>query len=116
LDVSDVGFPDDYLDAMAVPIQRAFAALDSLEQGNIGNADQQSRVGHYWLREPGLAPEPGISEQIEAGWATLANFVDQVRQGTLPGLRGRIRNVIHIGVFEVNRAGAGSTGPVGYAL
>ncbi|KAF0918446.1 hypothetical protein E2562_024231 [Oryza meyeriana var. granulata] len=36
----------------------AFAAMGELEKGAITNPDEGRMVGHYWLRDPGLAPTP----------------------------------------------------------
>jgi glucose-6-phosphate isomerase len=41
-------------------MQRAFKAMSELEKGAIANPDENRRDGHYWLRNPALAPEPEI--------------------------------------------------------
>ncbi|HGG57858.1 MAG TPA: glucose-6-phosphate isomerase, partial [Nannocystis exedens] len=39
---------------------RALEAMAKLEGGAIANPDENRRVGHYWLRNPDLAPDPEI--------------------------------------------------------
>jgi glucose-6-phosphate isomerase len=58
LDISRMKFADDYFARMEPDIQRAYAAMDTLEAGAIANPDENRMVGHYWLRTPGLAPSP----------------------------------------------------------
>ena len=42
-------------------MQKAFAAMDALEAGAIANPDEKRMVGHYWLRDPTLAPTPELA-------------------------------------------------------
>ena len=43
---------------------KAFDALESLENGSIANIDEGRQVGHYWLRNPKVAPSAEISDSI----------------------------------------------------
>ncbi len=46
-------------DLTAAPaISPALAAMAALESGAVANADEGRQVGHYWLRQPDLAPSP----------------------------------------------------------
>ena len=56
LDISRMRFADDFFDAMQPRVEKAFAAMRELEAGAIANPDEQRMVGHYWLRNPELAP------------------------------------------------------------
>ena len=56
LDISRMNFADDFLAKMEPRIQKAFASMDELEKGAIANPDENRMVGHYWLRNPSLAP------------------------------------------------------------
>ena len=49
-------FPDGYFEKMQPQVEKAFAAMRELEAGAIANPDENRMVGHYWLREPELAP------------------------------------------------------------
>ena len=56
IDLSRMNYGDDYLETMAPRLQKAFAAMAELENGGIANPDENRMVGHYWLRNPALAP------------------------------------------------------------
>ena len=59
-DFSFVDFHNDYLDEMKGPIEDALAQMKKLEGGSIANPDENRMVGHYWLRNPSLAPNKEI--------------------------------------------------------
>ena len=65
IDISRVDFDDTFLETMEPKIQAAYAAMKELEAGAIANPDENRRVGHYWLRNPELAPDKKLSEVIE---------------------------------------------------
>src|SRR5712691_2985398 len=46
----------DFSEKMQPKIDKAFAAMRELEAGAIANPDEKRMVGHYWLRNPALAP------------------------------------------------------------
>jgi glucose-6-phosphate isomerase len=58
-------FPDDLFEKMRPQIEHAFAAMRELEAGAIANPTENRMVGHYWLRNPALAPTPEIRSEIE---------------------------------------------------
>ena len=43
---------------------KAFDSIESLENGSIANIDEGRQVGHYWLRNPKLAPTNDIKNEI----------------------------------------------------
>src|SRR5438128_4913471 len=88
LDVSRMNFPDDYLTTMEPAIQNAFAEMAALEKGAIANPDENRMVGHYWLRNPGLAPSAEIRKEIEDTTAAIKAFALAVHQGTTRGAGG----------------------------
>jgi glucose-6-phosphate isomerase len=57
--------------------QKAFSFLDELEGGAIANPDEGRQVGHYWLRNPTIAPKE-IATVIEHSWAQLGMFAAEV--------------------------------------
>ncbi len=67
---------------LAGPMSTALAAMERLEAGAIANADEDRMVGHYWLRAPGRAPRPEISQAIEE--------VHRRLQALDPGERDRV--------------------------
>ena len=65
LDISRMKFPDDFFEKMQPKIEKAFAAMRELEGGAIANPNEKRMVGHYWLRNPALAPNAEIRAEIE---------------------------------------------------
>src|ERR1022692_2144648 len=65
IDISRMRFADDFFGKMEARIEKAFAAMRELEAGAIANPDEQRMVGHYWLRDPALAPNPDLRRDIE---------------------------------------------------
>jgi glucose-6-phosphate isomerase len=58
LHISRLKFPEDFFEKMQPKIAKAFAAVRGLEAGAIANPTEKRLVGHYWLRNPGLASKP----------------------------------------------------------
>lgn len=81
LDVSRVGFTDEFVAEMEPRFQTAFRAMEELEKGAIANPDEARMVGHYWLRNPKLAPKSILSLQIEKTLDALCEFADDVVSG-----------------------------------
>ncbi len=65
LDLSRMNFSDEFLSAMEPRLQSAFVAMTDLEKGAIANPDENRMVGHYWLRNPAMAPTSEIRKDIE---------------------------------------------------
>ena len=40
--------------------------MRELEDGSLANKDEERMVGHYWLRDPDLAPTKEIQEHIKS--------------------------------------------------
>jgi hypothetical protein len=75
-------FEDGFLDRMAAPMQQAFDAMDALERGAIANPDENRMVGHYWLRERGLAPSLAIAAEIRNTLTKIQVFASGVHDGS----------------------------------
>ncbi len=98
LDLSRMNFADDFLSSLEPRMQRAFAAMEQLERGAIANPDEKRMVGHYWLRNPRLAPSKEIGTAIEKMVQSIKAFADQVHQGKIVGQGGPFRNLLLIGI------------------
>src|SRR5207248_10147325 len=83
LDLSRVNFPDDFFSSMEPRMQKAFAAMAELEKGAISNPDEKRMVGHYWLRNPALAPTAEIRKEIEDTIIDIKKFAALVHEGKL---------------------------------
>ncbi|MFN7139484.1 MAG: glucose-6-phosphate isomerase, partial [Limisphaerales bacterium] len=93
-----VNFPPDYIEGMKRPIQKAFIAMAELEKGGIANPDEKRMVGHYWLRNPQLAPTKTIENEINKMLAEVKGFASEVHAGAIQGERGAFKNVLVIGI------------------
>ncbi|MGD8375077.1 MAG: glucose-6-phosphate isomerase [Acidobacteriota bacterium] len=99
LDVSRMPFDEEFLDRMASPMAAAFRDMEALEGGAIANPDEGRQVGHYWLRDPDRAPDPGIRRAIRDQVAAVHAFAARVHDGSLaPPEGGRFRNLLSIGI------------------
>lgn len=56
LDISRINFDTAYLQRFEPHMQSAYQTMDLLEKGAMANPDENRMVGHYWLRDPHLAP------------------------------------------------------------
>src|SRR5581483_3064755 len=98
VDLSRMNFADDFFSRMEPAIQKAFAAMDKLEKGAIANPDEKRMVGHYWLRNPALAPNSDIRRQIEETLVEIKQFARDVHDGKVRGERRPFRNLLLIGI------------------
>src|SRR5258708_24352673 len=78
LDISRMRFDDGYFDRMKGPIDAAFAEMAELEKGAIVNRDEKRMVGHYWLRNPALAPNEEIRGAIATTRERILAFAKSV--------------------------------------
>src|SRR5881396_1326421 len=99
IDISRMKFPDDFFVKMQPLIEKAFSAMRDLESGGIANPDEKRMVGHYWLRNPRLAPNPELRSDIEKTNAQLKNFATDVHSGKIKNARGeKFQHVLSIGI------------------
>ena len=75
LDISRMHINSVDLEKLRPDFEQAFNSMQALERGAIANADEQRMVGHYWLRDPQLAPDNDVSEHIEIGRASCRERV-----------------------------------------
>ena len=98
LDLSRMNFPENFFDSMCERMDKAFAAMADLEKGAIANPDERRMVGHYWLRNPVLAPTSTIRDQIEKTVEEIQEFAAQIHKGTIHAKGGNFRNILLIGI------------------
>ncbi len=99
MDVSRISFPEDFFTQMAEPIAKAEKAMQELEAGVIANPDENRMVGHYWLRQPQLAPSTDLREQITTTLADTLAFAAKVHQGEIAPARGGLfTRVLVVGI------------------
>ena len=89
---------DDFLRRMANPMSKALAEMRELEAGAIANPDENRMVGHYWLRNPALAPSAEIKQEILSTNERIKEFASKVHSGEIKGTGGRFDNLLLIGI------------------
>ncbi|GLJ19813.1 hypothetical protein SUGI_0358960 [Cryptomeria japonica] len=78
IDVSQIRFTDEFVEAMEPKFQSAFKALEELEFGLIANPNEGRMVGHYWLSKSSISPNPNLRQQINRMLDAICKFVDDV--------------------------------------
>ena len=98
IDLSRMNVDDAFFTAMEPKIQKAFADMDALEKGALANPDEKRMVGHYWLRNPALAPTPEIRREIVETQSKIKEFTAKIHSGAIRGAGGNFKNFLLIGI------------------
>ncbi|AFZ27003.1 glucose-6-phosphate isomerase [Cylindrospermum stagnale PCC 7417] len=99
LDVSRMRFDDALVESLRPKFDKAFADMAELEKGAIANPDENRMVGHYWLRNPDLAPTPELTQEIVQTIEQIESFAEKVQTGAIhPPRASRFTDVISIGI------------------
>jgi glucose-6-phosphate isomerase len=99
IDISRMNFTDGFFGQMQPRIEKALAAMRELEAGAIANPDEQRMVGHYWLRNPALAPNAELRADIEQTNARIKEFAGNVHAGKIgPDEGKKFEHLLLIGI------------------
>ena len=99
LDISRMRFADDFFEKMQPRIARGFSDMAELEKGAIANPDEHRMVGHYWLRNPALAPNAQLRADIEQTNKRIKDFSAQVHTGAIsPDQQSKFEHLLLIGI------------------
>ncbi|NET36157.1 MAG: glucose-6-phosphate isomerase, partial [Cyanothece sp. SIO1E1] len=99
VDISRMRFDQDFVKRLEPKFDRAFKDMVALEAGAIANPDENRMVGHYWLRDPELAPNPELKKDIVDTLNQIEEFASQVRTGAIhPPQAERFTDVLSIGI------------------
>jgi len=99
LDVSRMDLTPGFLDGMVDPVARAYDEMARVEAGERVNTDEDRMVGHYWLRDPGLAPSDELRLAITDTLARVERFARCVHSGSITTPDGeRFSDVLAIGI------------------
>ncbi len=99
LDISRMGFSDSFVEDLKPKFAKAFQDMAALEKGAIANPDEQRMVGHYWLRNPALAPNDAIRAEITEPLQQIQTFVTAVHQGSIkPPTAPKFTDLLAIGI------------------
>ncbi|MDF1810984.1 MAG: glucose-6-phosphate isomerase [Verrucomicrobiales bacterium] len=98
IDFSRMDAPADLESRLSGEIERALDDLQKIEGGQIANPDEGRMVGHYWLRNPDIAPEAEgrwIREVIEE----VSEFSGKIHSGEIAAPNGNsFRHVLLVGI------------------
>jgi glucose-6-phosphate isomerase len=99
LDVSRMHLNSSALETLTPRLEQAFKAMEELEGGAIANADEHRQVGHYWLRQPQLAPDQQVGASISAEIDAIDQFGKSVLAGSMKAPNGSpFTDVLWIGI------------------
>lgn len=99
LDISRMGFDDAFVDSLRPKFDKAFADMAELEKGAIANPDEGRMVGHYWLRNPDLAPTPELTQEIVQTLEQIEAFAEKVHTGAIhPPQASQFTDIISVGI------------------
>lgn len=99
LDVSRMRFDDAFVEKLQPKFEKAFADMAELEKGAIANPDENRMVGHYWLRNPDLAPTPELTQEIVDTIEQIEVFAEKIHTGGIhPPKAPRFTDIISIGI------------------
>ncbi|MGB0335332.1 MAG: glucose-6-phosphate isomerase [Opitutales bacterium] len=98
LDISRIDFSEGFLTEMEPRMQSAYTAMAELEAGAIANPDEGRMVGHYWLRNAELAPNPELSAEIDKCLTDIKQIAADVHSGRIFGASGAFKNCLVIGI------------------
>ncbi len=99
LDLSLMEIAPEEVGALQPRIAKAFADMEAVEDGKIANPDEGRMVGHYWLRNPSLAPTEEIRRSITDPIDDLKRFAEKVHTGGItPPTGGSFKQLLLIGI------------------
>jgi glucose-6-phosphate isomerase len=99
IDISRMRFEDGFFEKLDPLVKKAFAAMRELEAGALANPDEKRMVGHYWLRNPKLAPTPELRADIDDTNARIKQFAADVHAGRIAPEKGeKFRHVLLVGI------------------
>ena len=98
IDFSRMNAPSDYASGLSEEIARANQDREQIEAGEIANPDENRRVGHYWLRNPSLAP-PAEGDWIREVKKKVIDFASKIHKGRIHAPNGNsFRHVLLVGI------------------
>lgn len=99
LDISRMRFDDAFVATLQPKFAKAFQDMAALETGAIANPDENRMVGHYWLRNPDLAPNPDLKQQIIQTQAKIREFAQKIHKGEIhPPKASKFTDLLSIGI------------------
>jgi glucose-6-phosphate isomerase len=98
VDISRMGFDQAFVESLKPKFEKAFKDMEALEGGAISNPDENRMVGHYWLRNPELAPAE-LGAEVNRVLDEIEAFVQKVHAGTVkPAEADKFTNILSVGI------------------
>jgi glucose-6-phosphate isomerase len=98
VDISRMRFEESLFESLKPEFEKAFKEMEALERGAIANPDENRMVGHYWLRDPELAP-PAQKKEIVETLEAIEDFVKKVHSGAIkPPEADKFTDILSIGI------------------
>lgn len=99
LDVSRMRFDEGFVESMKPKFEKAFKEMEALEEGAIANPDENRMVGHYWLRNPDLAPNAELKKDIIENLEHIEAWTKKVHSGEIhPPEASKFTDILSIGI------------------
>ncbi|MDB9314540.1 glucose-6-phosphate isomerase [Spirulina sp. CS-785/01] len=99
VDISRMSFDEFFVKAMLPKFEQAFQEMEALEGGAIANPDENRMVGHYWLRNPDIAPTAELKQEIQETLEQIEQFTQKVHSGTVkPPNAPKFTDILSIGI------------------
>ncbi len=99
VDISRMSFDDAFVAQLTPRFEHAFEAMKALEGGAIANPDENRMVGHYWLRNPDLAPTEELKKAVTETLSSVKDFAAKVLDGEIKTPSGdRFTDVLSVGI------------------
>jgi len=99
VDISRMQFDESFIESMKPKFDRAFRDMEALEKGAIANPDEHRMVGHYWLRDPQIAPNWQIQQEIVETLDRIEAFARDVLSGKIhPPSSDRFTDILSVGI------------------
>ncbi|MEL6929192.1 MAG: glucose-6-phosphate isomerase [Cyanobacteria bacterium J06600_6] len=99
LDISRITFDAAQIEELKPKFDRAFKDIKALEGGAIANPDENRMVGHYWLRDPDLAPTAELRQDIIDTNNSVIDFQKKIHQGEIhPPNSKKFTDILSIGI------------------
>jgi glucose-6-phosphate isomerase len=98
VDISRMGFDAAFVESLTPKFAKAFEDMAALEGGAIANPDEERMVGHYWLRDPDLAPDD-LGQEVITVLDEIDEFAQQVHAGTIkPAEADKFTSILSVGI------------------
>ncbi|MBW4520196.1 MAG: glucose-6-phosphate isomerase [Scytolyngbya sp. HA4215-MV1] len=99
VDISRMRFNDALVQTLRPKFEQAFQSMSALEAGEIANPDENRMVGHYWLRNPQLAPKPEFQQEIVQTLDQIEAFAQKIHtKEILPPQATQFTDILSIGI------------------